>query len=158
MDSGLAWPGSSEIWDLQWVEIITEHLDDCFATTRICELAVKGVNRRNTLHLLSQCISTNWNHLVPDIEFWAVNWTWVEVSRNVTTLRTMANVLDKCSVRISLSTNRPPNLVVIISHPFCRSRVVSGGSWFVALYPRYTALSRWNHLDESHAVFKSSHS
>ena len=37
----------------------------------------------------------------------------------------MANVLDKCSVRISLSANRPPNLVVIISHSFCRSRVVS---------------------------------
>ena len=32
----------------------------------------------------------------------------------------MANVLDKCSVRISLSTIRPPNHVVILSDPFCR--------------------------------------
>jgi len=63
--------------------------------------------------------------IVPDIGFWAVNWTQVEISSNVTTLRTMAKVLDKCSVRISLSTIRPPNLVVILSRPFYRSRFVS---------------------------------
>ena len=93
---------------------------------RPLEFAVQGGNGRNTLHLLCQYISTNWKHLVPDIGFWTVNWTQIEISRNVITLRTMANVLDKCSVRISLSTIRPPNLsVVILSRPFCRSRFVS---------------------------------
>ena len=62
---------------------------------------------RNTLHLFCQYISTNWNHLVPDIAFWALNWTQVEVFRDFITLRKVTNVFDKCSVRISLSTIRP---------------------------------------------------
>ena len=59
------------------------------------------------------------------------------------TLRTMA----KCSVRISLSTTCPLNLVVILSRPFCRSRFVS-----VYLCIRCTALARWNYLVDSHVV------
>ena len=82
-------------------------------------------NGHNTLHLFCQCISTNRNHLVLDIVFWALNWTQVEISRNVITLRTMANVLDKCSVRFSLSTIRPPNLVVVLSCSFSGSRFVT---------------------------------
>ena len=70
---------------------------------------------------LATIISTNWNHL----GFWAINWTGVEVSRDVITLRTMANVLDKCSLRISLFTIRLSNLLVILSHPFCCGRFVS---------------------------------
>ena len=35
-----------------------------------------------------------------------------------------SGVKTRCSVRISLSTIRPPNLVVILSRPFCRSRFV----------------------------------
>ena len=123
MDSRLAWPVSSEIssgskssWSA-WMTVLRP--------LGICEFAVQGGNGRKTLHLLCQCISTNWNHLVADIGFWTVNWTQVEISKNVITLRTLANVLDKCSVRISLSTIRPPNLVVILSRPFCRSRFVS---------------------------------
>ena len=105
-----------------------EQLDDCFVTTQICEFVVQGGNGHNTLHLLCQCISTNWNHLLPDIGFWVIIWTQAEISRNVITLRTMANVLDNCSVRISLSTIRPPNLVATLSRPFCRS-TVSSSHW-----------------------------
>ena len=90
--------------------------------------------------LLCQCIYTKWNHLVPDIGFWAVSWTQVEISRNIITLRTMANVFDKCSVRISLSTIRPPNLVVILSRPFCRSRFVSLAV-LGSLYSMYCSVS-----------------
>ena len=92
--------------------------------------AVQGDNGRNTLHLLCQFISTSWNSLVPDNGFWAVNWTQEENSKNVITLRTIANVLDKRSVRISLSTMTPQNLLVVLSYPFCRSRFVSlAGNW-----------------------------
>ena len=125
MDSGLAWPVSSETSSgskssrSAWMTVLRPlkfvNLPSMEATDAI--LCICFANVFIPIGTIS--------HLVPDIGFWAVSWTQVEISRNIITLRTMANVFDKCSVRISLSTIRPPNLVVILSRPFCRSRFVS---------------------------------
>lgn len=153
MDSGLAWPVSSEVSSglkllpSSWMTVVT---------TRICDFAVQGGNGCNTLHLLCQCISTNWNYFVPDTGFWTVNWTQLEISRNVITPRTMASILDKCSVQILLSTVNPPNLV-ILSHPFCPSRFVSPW-WLLVCRSLYSMYCSVVVKSLSWQFFKSSHS
>ena len=142
MDSGLAWPVSSEIssgskssrsaWmtvlrPLEFVNLPSREAMDAILCGFALPMYFYQLEPSCTRHWILDCQLDSGRNF----------------QEQLSALRTMANVLDKCSVRISLSTIRPPNLVVILSRPFCRSRFrLPGGSWFVALCIRCTALSR----------------
>ena len=140
MDSGLAWPVSSEI-----SSGLKSSQSDWMTVSRLLESA--NLSSRQAIDTtlcicFVKCISTNWSHLVPETGYGAVNWSQDETSRNVITLRMLANILIKalCGSR---SPHPSSNSCCYTFSPALSHLIrLPGGTWFVALCIRYTALSR----------------
>ena len=90
-------------------------------------LPFREAMEKNTLHLLCQCISTNWSHLVPDIGFGSVNWSQEEHPGTLSPFGRWPTY----SIKALLGPRSPPSVLQILLLHFLAHFVTVGSSFFV---------------------------